>query len=151
MRKILTAALAAATLGGAALATTAPAEAAPGYHGGGYHGGGWGGRSSVFIGSDFGFWPYGYGYDYAPDYYAYPPPVVYAPPPPQAYYAPPAAGYVPQPGAAQAPVAANPAGTQPVDQSYCRQYQGTVVVDGATQPSSGVACKQPNGSWRIVQ
>ena len=77
------------------------------------------------------------------------PPVVVAPPP--VYYAPPAAGYVPQPGSAQAPVAANPVGTQPVDQSYCRQYQGTVVVDGATQPSSGVACKQPNGSWRIVQ
>jgi hypothetical protein len=121
-----------------------------GHFGGGHFGGGHfrgghfgGGRSSVFIGGDFGFWPYGYGYDYAPDYYAYPPPVVYAPPPPAAYYAPPVA-----PGA---PAAANPAANQTVDQSYCRQYQGTVMVDGATQPSSGVACRQPDGTWRIVQ
>ena len=115
-----------------------------GHFGGGhFRGGGWGGRSSVFIGGDFGFWPYGYGYGYAPDYYAYPPPVVYAPPPPVAYYAPPVAP--------AAPVAANPAANQAVDQSYCRQYQGTVMVDGATQPSSGVACRQPDGTWRIVQ
>ena len=116
-----------------------------GYHGGGYHGGGWG-HSSVFIGGDFGFWPgYPYGYGYDPYYYGYPP-VAYAPPQPVAYYAPPpVAGTAP---AATAPVAAaNPA----IDQSYCRQYQGTVMIDGATQPSNGVACRQPDGNWRIVQ
>jgi hypothetical protein len=121
-----------------------------GWHGGGWHGGGWG-RSSVFIGSGFGgFWPYGgYGYGYGyPDYYAYPPPVVYAPPPPVSYYAPPVAASVPAPAQ---PYAANQGAGQGVDQSYCRQYQGTVMVDGATQPSSGVACRQPNGTWRIVQ
>jgi len=122
-----------------------------GYHGGGFHGGGWG-HSSVFIGGDFGWPGYAYGYGYDPYYYYDAPPVVYAPPAP-AYYGAPAAQPYPAPPIApqvQAPVAANGAsGT--VDQSYCRQYQGTVMVDGATQPSTGVACRQPNGSWRIVQ
>ena len=92
--------LVAAVFAGALMMSSA-AMADPGGHGGGGHDGGhhdggrdrggWGGHSSVFIGGDFGYWPYGYGY-WPGYYYDYPPPVVYAPPPPPVYY-PPAAAY----------------------------------------------------------
>ena len=38
------------------------------------------------------------------------------------------------------------------DQSgaYCREYQQTVVVGGQTQQAYGTACRQPDGSWKIV-
>ncbi|WP_109122958.1 RT0821/Lpp0805 family surface protein [Azospirillum sp. TSO22-1] len=32
---------------------------------------------------------------------------------------------------------------------YCREYQTTVVIGGQPQNASGVACQQPDGSWRI--
>ena len=111
-----------------------------GYHGYGGRGWGWGG-GSVFIGG-FGGWPY-YGYPYYgydPYYYGYPPPVAYAPP--VTYYGAPAAT-APQ-AVAQAPAATS------VDRSYCRQFQGTVMIDGKAQPSSGTACRQPDGTWRVV-
>jgi len=34
---------------------------------------------------------------------------------------------------------------------FCREYQQTVVVDGQTQKVYGTACRQPDGSWRVVQ
>ncbi len=34
---------------------------------------------------------------------------------------------------------------------YCREYQTTVNVGGKTESAYGTACRQPDGSWRIVQ
>lgn len=34
---------------------------------------------------------------------------------------------------------------------YCREYQQAVTIGGRTENAYGVACRQPDGSWRIVQ
>ncbi|MDH3474009.1 MAG: RT0821/Lpp0805 family surface protein [Rhodospirillales bacterium] len=34
---------------------------------------------------------------------------------------------------------------------YCREFQQTVTVGGSTEQAYGTACRQPDGSWRIVQ
>jgi len=34
---------------------------------------------------------------------------------------------------------------------YCREYQQTIVVGGESQKAYGRACRQPDGSWQIVQ
>ncbi|SMH58989.1 RT0821/Lpp0805 family surface protein [Azospirillum agricola] len=34
--------------------------------------------------------------------------------------------------------------------TYCREYQQTVVVGGKTEMAYGTACKQPDGTWKIV-
>jgi surface antigen len=34
---------------------------------------------------------------------------------------------------------------------YCREFQQTVVVGGKTEEGYGVACRQPDGTWRIRQ
>jgi surface antigen len=33
---------------------------------------------------------------------------------------------------------------------YCREYQQTIVVGGETQSAYGTACRQPDGTWRII-
>ncbi len=33
---------------------------------------------------------------------------------------------------------------------YCREYQQTVTVGGQTEQAYGTACRQPDGSWKIV-
>ena len=33
---------------------------------------------------------------------------------------------------------------------YCREYQQTITVGGKTERAYGRACRQPGGSWRIV-
>src|SRR5262245_59392300 len=33
---------------------------------------------------------------------------------------------------------------------YCREYTQTVTIDGKKENSYGTACRQPDGSWRIV-
>lgn len=33
---------------------------------------------------------------------------------------------------------------------YCREYQTTVTVNGKTQQAYGKACRQPDGSWKLV-
>jgi len=33
---------------------------------------------------------------------------------------------------------------------YCREYQQTVVVGGQTESAYGTACRQPDGSWKVV-
>jgi surface antigen len=35
--------------------------------------------------------------------------------------------------------------------SYCREFYETVNIGGRTEDAYGVACQQPDGSWRIVQ
>ena len=34
---------------------------------------------------------------------------------------------------------------------YCREFYQTVSIGGRTQDAYGVACRQPDGAWRIVQ
>jgi surface antigen len=34
--------------------------------------------------------------------------------------------------------------------AYCREFQQTIVVGGQTQQGYGTACRQPDGSWRMV-
>ena len=34
---------------------------------------------------------------------------------------------------------------------YCREFQQTVTVGGQSQQAYGTACRQPDGSWRVVQ
>lgn len=34
---------------------------------------------------------------------------------------------------------------------YCREFQQTVQVGGRSQQAYGTACRQPDGSWRVVQ
>jgi hypothetical protein len=71
--------------------------------------------------------------------YVYPPPaVVYAPRP--VYVAPAPVYVVPPP--AQVVVAPT---------STCRSYQTTVVVGGVPHQVAGTACRQPDGSWRVVR
>lgn len=35
--------------------------------------------------------------------------------------------------------------------SYCREFQQTITVGGNTEQGYGTACRQPDGSWQIVQ
>jgi len=34
---------------------------------------------------------------------------------------------------------------------YCREYYQTVVIGGQRQQAYGTACRQPDGSWKIVR
>ena len=33
---------------------------------------------------------------------------------------------------------------------YCREYQQTVTIAGRTEEAYGTACRQPDGSWKII-
>lgn len=35
--------------------------------------------------------------------------------------------------------------------NYCREFHETVTIGGNTEQAYGVACRQPDGTWRIVQ
>ena len=41
-------------------------------------------------------------------------------------------------------------GTNTATGEYCREYQTTVNVGGKTESAYGIACRQPDGSWRIT-
>jgi surface antigen len=34
---------------------------------------------------------------------------------------------------------------------YCREFEQTVTIGGRTEQAHGTACRQPDGSWKIVQ
>jgi surface antigen len=34
--------------------------------------------------------------------------------------------------------------------AYCREFQNTVTIGGQPQSSYGTACRQPDGTWKIV-
>jgi surface antigen len=34
--------------------------------------------------------------------------------------------------------------------TYCREFQQTVTIGGKTEDAYGTACRQPDGSWKIV-
>ncbi|RDD63486.1 RT0821/Lpp0805 family surface protein [Ferruginivarius sediminum] len=36
------------------------------------------------------------------------------------------------------------------DGTYCREFQQTVTIGGKTEQAYGTACRQPDGSWKIV-
>ena len=42
-------------------------------------------------------------------------------------------------------------GTHDQTGEYCREFQQTVTIGGRQQDAYGIACQQPDGSWRIVQ
>lgn len=42
-------------------------------------------------------------------------------------------------------------GTHRATGRYCREYQQTVVVGGRSAQAYGTACRQPDGSWEIIQ
>ena len=33
---------------------------------------------------------------------------------------------------------------------YCREYQETVTIGGRTEEAYGTACRQPDGSWQMI-
>jgi surface antigen len=33
---------------------------------------------------------------------------------------------------------------------YCREYHNRVVINGQSQQAYGVACRQPDGSWQVI-
>lgn len=33
---------------------------------------------------------------------------------------------------------------------YCREYHTTVMIDGEEQKSYGTACRQPDGTWKVM-
>jgi surface antigen len=35
--------------------------------------------------------------------------------------------------------------------NYCREFQTTVTIGGQPQQAYGQACRQPDGSWKVVQ
>lgn len=39
---------------------------------------------------------------------------------------------------------------QRADGTYCREYSQTVNIDGQLQKATGTACRQPDGTWRLV-
>jgi surface antigen len=41
-------------------------------------------------------------------------------------------------------------GRRPADNAYCREFQSQVIVGGQRQDAHGTACREPDGSWRIV-
>jgi surface antigen len=43
-----------------------------------------------------------------------------------------------------------PTRTYETASGFCREYQQTVVVGGRYQEGYGTACRQPDGSWRVV-
>lgn len=50
----------------------------------------------------------------------------------------------------EATVTPKPAFTDGTGQS-CREYQQSVTVGGRTEMAYGTACRQPDGSWKIVK
>lgn len=37
------------------------------------------------------------------------------------------------------------------DGDYCREFRETVSIGDRTEEAYGIACRQPDGSWRVVQ
>jgi surface antigen len=42
-------------------------------------------------------------------------------------------------------------GTNTQTGAYCREFQQTVTIGGKTQDAYGTACRQPDGTWKVVQ
>ncbi len=111
---------------------------------------------SIHLGYGFGYgygYPYGhyrhrdYGYPYryrhSYGYRSYRPGYTYVRP----YYAD--QEYAPSrsPPPPPAPAAA---ARPPYDTSFCREYTRQIIVDGEGQTAFGTACRQSDGTWRIL-
>lgn len=71
--------------------------------------------------------------------------------PPNVYYPPPAVIYqAPTPPDVVYVVPNAPAQMERVDRAYCREYTTETVIAGKRRPTYGTACRQPDGSWRII-
>jgi len=35
--------------------------------------------------------------------------------------------------------------------AYCREFQSEIIVGGERETGYGTACRQPDGSWKIVE
>jgi surface antigen len=35
--------------------------------------------------------------------------------------------------------------------NYCREFQTTIIIGGQPQQAYGTACRQPDGTWKVVQ
>ena len=46
-------------------------------------------------------------------------------------------------------VVATREGVNNANGQYCREYQKSVTVAGQTEEAYGIACRQPDGSWKI--
>jgi surface antigen len=42
-------------------------------------------------------------------------------------------------------------GTHDQTGEYCREFQQTVTIGGRPENAYGIACRQPDGTWQIVQ
>jgi len=40
---------------------------------------------------------------------------------------------------------------QTAEGTYCREFQQTITVSGRTEEAYGTACRQPDGTWKIVK
>lgn len=101
-----------------------------------------------------GHWHGGIGFGFAPTFVFGEREVVreYVPPPAPVYQ--PVPVYYPAPVYQQpaAPVYQQPAsgGDLGFDQSYCREYENSAKIDGRIVKTYGLACRQPDGTWRLV-
>jgi len=41
-------------------------------------------------------------------------------------------------------------GTDTATGAYCREFQQTVSIGGKTQQAYGTACRQPDGTWKVI-
>lgn len=46
--------------------------------------------------------------------------------------------------------ATTPTRTYETADGPCREYRTSVVIDGRTETAYGTACRQPDGTWRVV-
>lgn len=44
-----------------------------------------------------------------------------------------------------------PTSTYHAEGQYCRNYHQKIVIEGRTEQAYGKACRQPDGSWKIVE
>ena len=44
---------------------------------------------------------------------------------------------------------ATPVRTYQSGDTYCREFQNTVTIDGKQEKAYGTACRQPDGSWKV--
>ncbi len=44
-----------------------------------------------------------------------------------------------------------PLRTYETAQGYCREFQQTITIGGKTEKAFGTACRQPDGTWKIIE
>ena len=47
-------------------------------------------------------------------------------------------------------LAAAPPSTSTDAAGPCREFQTHIIIDGKSEPAHGTACRQPDGTWRVV-